>query len=61
MLIYCHDRRMGRPKQATDVKLQADILITPDMRAIAAREMLEIKEDEAKLLGESNATIKEEE
>ncbi len=32
-------------------KIEGEILITPNMRAIAAREMLDTKEEETKLLG----------
>ncbi|KKL94512.1 hypothetical protein LCGC14_1863990 [marine sediment metagenome] len=47
---YIIDRVKGRPKQAIDQTIKGQILITPDMRALAVREMLEVKADEAKLL-----------
>jgi len=25
LLIYCHDRRLGKPKQSTDISLDADL------------------------------------
>lgn len=55
--IYLADRRLGRPKQAIDQTIKGEILITPDMRALAAREMIEIKEEEAKLLKESDDAL----
>lgn len=54
---YVIDRVKGRPMQQIDQRVKGEILITPDMRALAAREMLEIREEETKLL---NAPIKEE-
>lgn len=42
------DRHEG--KVADKVEIKGEILITPDMRALAAREMIEVREEEAKLL-----------
>ena len=50
--IYVIDRVLGRPRQAIDASIKGEILITPDMRVLAAREMLEIREEETKLLKE---------
>ena len=47
---YIIDRVKGRPKQAIDQTVRGQILITPDMRALAARELIEIKAEETKLL-----------
>ena len=47
---YIIDRVKGRPKQAIDTKVSGQILITPDMRALASRELLETKQEETKLL-----------
>jgi len=57
--IYVIDRILGRPKQAVDIKARGQILITADMRAMAAREMLEIREEETKLLTGSDNAIQE--
>lgn len=60
---YIIDRVKGRPKQAIDQTIKGQILITPDMRALAARELIETKAEETKLLSidkEGDATIKEE-
>ena len=43
------DRTDG--KVADIHKIEGEILITPNMRVLAAREMLELKEEETKLLG----------
>ena len=51
-LIYLIDRRLGRPRQEIDQRIKGQILITPDMRALAAREMMELKAEETKLLEE---------
>ena len=47
---YIIDRVKGRPKQAIDQTVKGQILITPDMRALAAKEMLELEAEETKLL-----------
>lgn len=44
------DRTDG--KVSDILKVEGQILITPDMRAIAMRELLEVKEEESKLLKE---------
>ena len=49
---YIIDRVKGRPKQAIDQKVTGQILITADMRAVAAREMLEVNAEETRLLKE---------
>ncbi len=52
---YIIDRVKGRPKQAIDQTIKGQILITPDMRALAAREMIEARANETKLLEEGDA------
>lgn len=47
---YVIDRIKGKPKQQTDIDIKGQVLITPDMRVLAAKEMLEIKVEESKLL-----------
>ncbi|KKN64744.1 hypothetical protein LCGC14_0488760 [marine sediment metagenome] len=42
------DRTDG--KVPSELKVEGEILITPNMRALAAKEMIEIKEEETKLL-----------
>ena len=42
------DRTEGKVTENIEVKGQ--ILVTPDMRALAARELIEVKEEETKLL-----------
>ena len=54
------DTVMGKPKQAIDQTITGNLTITPDMRLLAARELLEIKAEETKLLEGDYATIEEE-
>lgn len=56
---YIIDRVKGRPKQAIDTKVSGQILITPDMRALAAKELIELKAEEAKLLNTSEPSFTE--
>ena len=50
--IYIIDRHLGRPKQQVDTKVTGQFTITPDMRALAARELIEVKTEETRLLEE---------
>ena len=47
------NRLEGKVPDKLESTVSGEILITPNMRALAAREMIEIKEEEAKLLEES--------
>lgn len=55
--IYVIDRILGRPRQAQDVNLTGKMLVmTPDTLELANRRLIEIKEEETKLIEEYNAT-----
>ncbi|KKM93997.1 hypothetical protein LCGC14_1202800 [marine sediment metagenome] len=52
-----YEHVMGKAKQSIDQTIKGEVLVTHEMRSIAAREMLEVKEAEYELLKEGDNAV----